>query len=271
LWKYNSPEEIMRHKRLTVLTSLLLFIAQICPIAAISETEEENGELSGQTTEDLLTAKKTIEEAIGLEPNMDNGRRIYVICASCHEPEGWGTKDGYYPQIAGQLPSILIKQIADIRAANRDNPTMYPFTLSQILPTPQDVADVAAYVARLPMTRNNGQGPGTDLEHGKKIYEEYCKECHGDNGEGDESEQGPLIQGQHYDYLVRQFEWIRDGKRRNADPDMVEQIEGFTARDIEAQMDYISRIKPPSERLADENWRNPDFRTYVPPPATSRH
>jgi len=32
----------------------------------------------------------------------------------------------------------------------------------------------------------------------------------------------PLIQGQHYNYQVRQFEWIRTGKRRNADEEMME-------------------------------------------------
>ena len=259
----------MRYERLTVPAVLFFFVALFGSAAVLSESQDEE-ETTEPTSEELNAAKEMIEQAIGLEPDLDNGRRIYVICAPCHEPEGWGTTDGYYPQIAGQLPSILIKQMADIRAINRDNPTMYPFTLGQILPTPQDVADVAAYVAQLPMTENNGRGPGTDLEHGKEIYVEYCAKCHGENGEGDESKHGPLVQGQHYNYLVRQFEWIRDGKRRNADAEMVEQIKGFSRRDIEAQMDYISRIKPPKEKLADGYWRNPDFRTYVPPPKSGK-
>jgi cytochrome c553 len=182
-------------------------------------------------------AVQQIEKAIHLTPDIENGREVYRLCAVCHMPEGWGTVDGYYPQVAGQLSKVIIKQLADILARNRNTPTMFPFTLLEHLQL-QEFADVAAYLARLPMMRDNGLGPGTDLEHGKRLYEENCVDCHGSNGEGIENEYMPLIQGQHYNYLVRQFEWIRDKKRRNADDDMVEQIQGFTDRDISAIMDY---------------------------------
>jgi len=69
-------------------------------------------------------------------------------------PEGWGTEDGYYPQLAGQHSSVIIKQLADILARNRDTPTMLPFTLLENL-QPQEFADVAAYLASQPM---NGEG-----------------------------------------------------------------------------------------------------------------
>jgi cytochrome c553 len=71
-----------------------------------------------------------------------------------------------------------------------------------------------------------------------------------------------LLQGQHYQYLYRQFIWIRDGRRRNADKQMVKQIQGFNPRDISAVMDYVSRLQPPEEKLAPENWLNPDFPKY---------
>jgi len=139
---------------------------------------------------------------------------------------------------------------------------MFPFTLLENL-QPQEFADVAAYMARQPMTRDNGIGPGTDLDRGKRLYEENCVDCHGINGEGIEKDYMPLIQGQHFNYLVRQFEWIREGKRRNADKEMVEQIKGFSDRDISAVMDYTSRLKPPAGRLAPLDWRNPDFPDFV--------
>ncbi len=203
-------------------------------------------------------AMKQIEEAIHLTPDIDNGREVYRICAVCHMPEGWGTEDGYYPQIAGQHSTVIIKQLADILARNRDTPTMFPFTILENL-QPQEFADVAAYLARQPMRRDNGLGPGTDLERGKRLYEENCIDCHGEKGEGTQKDYMPLIQGQHYNYLVRQFEWIRTGKRRNADNEMVAQIQGFTDRNISAIMDYTSRLKPPPGRLAAPGWRNPDF------------
>jgi cytochrome c553 len=214
------------------------------------------------SAQDINQAVRQVEEAMHLIPNVDNGREVYRLCAVCHFPEGWGTEDGYYPQLAGQHFSVIIKQLADILARNRDTPTMFPFALLQNL-RPQEFADVAAYLSRLPMTSSNGLGPGTDLDHGKKLYEENCVDCHGKEGEGIERKYMPLIQGQHYNYLVRQFEWIRSGKRRNADEEMVEQIQKFTERDVSAIMDYTSRLKPPADRLATSGWRNPDYPSFV--------
>ncbi len=205
------------------------------------------------------TSTSDQEEAMKLTPNLQNGRAIYETCAICHTPFGWGTPDGRYPEIAGQHPNVLIKQLADIRNGNRDNPTMYPFTLPNILATSQDVADIAAYVAQLPMNPANLVGLGNDLAHGKKLYEDNCVECHGANGEGNNEEYYPRLQGQNYRYLLRQMHWIRDGKRRNADKNMVEQIQRFSERDMRAVIDYASRLRPDEKLVAKPDWRNPDF------------
>lgn len=212
-------------------------------------------------------AQAEYEEVMALTPDVANGRKVYITCAVCHRPEGWGTPDGTYPQIAGQLRTVIIKQLADIRARNRDNPLMYPFSLPRILGGPQNVADVAAYLAQLPMNPQNGVGPGTDLELGAKVYKDNCVKCHGDQGLGDEQEHLPAIAGQHFNYLVRQFQAIRDGRRKNSDPKMVDQIKGFSPREELAVLDYTSRLRPPAERLGPPDWRNPDFAGYAYPPS----
>ncbi len=58
---------------------------------------------------------------------------------------------------------------------------------------------------------------------------------------------------------MRQFEWIRDGKRRNANPDMVKQIAGFSDDDMKAVMDFVARQKPPKEMVGPVGWENPDY------------
>lgn len=204
-----------------------------------------------------------VEMALELTPDINNGRRVYMTCAVCHRPEGWGTPDGTYPQLAGQLRSVVIKQLADIRARNRDNPIMFPFAVPAILGGPQEIADVAEYISSLPMNPANTQGPGTDLDHGASLYQEYCTDCHGTKGEGDARKHIPLLQGQHYQYLMRQFEWIRSGKRRNSDKEMVKQIKRFSTRDVSAVLDYASRLRPPEKRLAKPGWLNPDFPKFV--------
>lgn len=204
------------------------------------------------------------EEALNLIPDLENAIEIYEVCAACHLTEGWGTKDGTFPQLAGQHMAVAIKQLSDIRALNRDNPTMYPFALPEAIGGPQALVDVSAYIAQLPMNPDNGKGEweeGTpQFEQGKKLYKDNCVQCHGETGRGDVEKFYPLIQGQHYLYMLRQFEWIRDGKRRNANPDMIKQIQGFSDLDMKKVVNYVSRIPVPPELLAPSvDYLNPDF------------
>jgi cytochrome c553 len=158
----------------------------------------------------------------------------------------------------------LVKQLSDIRAKNRDNPTMYPFALPESIGDEQALADVVAYIAKLPMNPEPGRGEWDEktpeFAQGKKLYDDNCVKCHGKKGEGKAKEFYPRIQGQHYNYMLRQFEWIRDGKRRNANPDMVKQIKGFSDKDMKMVINYVSHLKVPKSDLAPSaDWVNPDF------------
>jgi len=209
----------------------------------------------GETNQEV----NEIEQALHLTPNLENGKNVYEVCSACHLPEGWGKEDGTFPQLARQHRPVLIKQLADIRAKNRDAPTMYPFATPQSIGGAQALADVTAYITKLPMNPKNGVGPGNDLTYGEKLYQDNCTKCHGEKGEGLAEKFYPRIQGQHYKYMLRQFEMIRDGKRRNANPDMVKQIKSFSDKDMQAVIDYASRLKPKKEDLAEPGWKNPDF------------
>lgn len=215
------------------------------------------------------------DEALTLTPDRERGIAVYEVCSACHLLEGWGQEDGTFPQLAGQHAAVMIKQLADIRAGNRDNPTMYPFALDdqimaaagyshgEIKPA-QLVADVADYVEKLPMNPANGKGPWNQLfpefKEGERLYKENCVKCHGENGEGSAEKFYPKIHGQHYKYMLRQFEWIRDGKRRNANPDMVKQIQNFSDKDMQMVINYTSRLPIPKDKLAPSaDWQNPDY------------
>ncbi|MCL1860765.1 MAG: c-type cytochrome [Proteobacteria bacterium] len=186
-------------------------------------------------------------EALKLKGDKTNGEEAYEVCGACHLPSGAGRSDGTFPQLAGQHTTVLIKQMADIRAGLRDNPTMYPFAV--VLTDPQELADVSAYIESLCIPTDHGKYEGSDMalqvSKGKELYEKQCLECHGKNGEGDKAKFYPVIAGQHYKYLLRQMTEIRDGHRRNANPDMVKIIKPYTDDMLVAISAYQSSLKMP--------------------------
>jgi cytochrome c553 len=199
------------------------------------------------------------EEALTLTPDVANGLAIYRECAACHEPEGWGRNTGSIPQIAGQHRKVVIKQLADFRAGNRDSVLMVPYATVETIGGTQALADVAEYISTLEISVDNGKGPGTKLALGEKLYGQHCLECHGKNGEGSNDGLAPRIQAQHYKYMLRQFHWIRDGKRRNASPEMTALAMDLDDEEIEAVLDYSSRLQPEEPLRAPPDWKNPDF------------
>lgn len=209
--------------RQRTITGLILILSWVISPCAISSSDE-------------------INQALEHEPNIENGRKIYPLCASCHLEDGMGKKNGSFPVIAGQHRKVLIKQLADIRARNRQNPTMYPFSDPATIGSVQSITDVTAYIASLPVVSKPGVGKGDYLELGKNIYQQRCQQCHGSNGEGNNDAFFPKLQGQHYAYLLRQLKWIKHGYRKNSNPVMVEVLKDLAENELDAISDYLSRL-----------------------------
>ena len=198
-------------------------------------------------------------EALSKKGDPAAGEESYETCVACHLASGAGRPDGTYPQLAGQHTTVLIKQMADIRAGLRDNPTMYPFAAT--LTDAQELANVAAYIEKLCIPLDHGHydskpldagkdwkapaDTGKRIAEGKLLYEQECQECHGKNGEGNKEKFYPVIAGQHYKYLLRQMTEIRNGHRRNANPDMVKVIKKYTNDQLISISAYQSSLLMP--------------------------
>lgn len=177
------------------------------------------------------------------DPN--KGKEAYVICRGCHKADAAGRDQAECPpQLAGQHAPVLIKQMLDVRSGRRDNPHMHPFITPDVL-APNQLADIAAYLSRLPQPAGNGKGPGQDLDLGQHLYQRDCAVCHGKRGEGDAKRLYPRVAGQHYAYLYRQGLEIRDQVRGNANPEMVRLIHHYTDTDLGAVSDYMARLPVP--------------------------
>lgn len=183
-------------------------------------------------------------QALRAKGDAARGEITFEICQGCHRAHALGRPDGSYPRLAGQHDTVLIKQMTDVRAGRRRNDQMLPFADRHVI-SPQDIADIAAYLTALPVPDNNGKGPGDNLAAARKLYEADCADCHGKAGEGDASRFYPRVSGQHYKYLLREAIDIRDGRRANAYPRMREIVKSLSDSQLSELADVMSRFPLP--------------------------
>jgi cytochrome c553 len=175
-----------------------------------------------------------------LTGDAERGKRAWGICSGCHGAEGFGRSDGVVPSVAGQLAPVIVKQLVDIRTGRRDSVFMYRFAVT--LTDPQEVADLASYLASLEPSKENGKGSGLTVEQGRTLYERHCVACHGRRGEGEGSLFFPRLTGQHAKYVRRSLLEIKEGTRRNANATMQKVLQDLTAKDLDALADYVSQL-----------------------------
>lgn len=191
--------------------------------------------------------KGELKTALQANADMTRGAAAFEPCQGCHRKDGSGRVSGAYPRLSGQHATVLMKQMADIRSGRRSNPKMEPFIDDHVL-TPFEIADIAVYLQSLPIALDNGKGPGSGLTMGKQLYDKDCAGCHGGQGEGAAAKFYPMVAAQHYRYLLREVQLIRDGDRRNANPDMVRVIKPYTSGELEAVADYMAAFAPPKKQ-----------------------
>lgn len=196
---------------------------------------------------------ETISVELTFRPNLENGARVYEVCESCHLPDGWGNRDGVYPQLAGQQASVLMQQLLDIRSGERDNPVMYPFVQERTIGGYQNLADVVAYISTLPMTDSHGKGEwdisSPEYAQGESLYQNKCASCHGELAQGNYADKTPRLQGQHYAYLQQQVKLIT-AHRRKTHPGMLAVVKTLALDEVDKVLNYISRIPVPDSDLA---------------------
>lgn len=79
-------------------------------------------------------------------------------------------------------------------------------------------------------------GFAQDAAKGKTLYA-VCIQCHGEKGEGNPSQKGPKLSGQHDWYVIKQVTDIKSGVRKN--PEMLPHVKGLSEQDIKDLAAYI--------------------------------
>jgi len=190
------------------------------------------------------SAQQEYDSVVRSKADPLHGEKLFETCAACHGPNGAGVSDGSVPAIAAQHFRVLAHALVDYRRDKRWDQRMEHFTDAHHLNDVQDIADVAAYVSRLPATRSLGRGSGKYLVNGAHVYSRECASCHGAAAEGDNRQRYPRLAGQHYEYVLRQLHDAVEGRRPNFPPEHIRLLEQLRGPELVGVADYVSRLGP---------------------------
>lgn len=146
------------------------------------------------------------------------GKKLHEDCAQCHGDAG-NTDTPDVPDLGGQDPLYVFKQLSDYKAGTRSSSIMNEAAkgLSE-----RDMADLAAfYAAQKPFHGKPvaASGPAAirlaTLGDGRRLIP-ACDACHGDRGAKNPGYYGlPVLQDQKFQDMTVQLMAFRSGERGN--------------------------------------------------------
>ncbi len=180
--------------------------------------------------------------AIIASGNAELGKELAeeMECSGCHGDTGI-SEDGEFPNLAGQRPAYIVKQLHDYKSGARATDTMQDFTEELDM---KKMADLAAfYAAQKPAEMAGDIAPKLAVETDKARFMIACDKCHGIKGIG-RGFDAPRLAGQQLDYLQSTMEAFRDGERANDHYERMRFIaKTITKDEIKALVKYYA-MKP---------------------------
>jgi cytochrome c553 len=148
----------------------------------------------------------------GTGASVGRGATLALNCTMCHGAQGMSASNA--PNLAGQYPEVVIKQLRDYRDGKRVSAVMQGLAARL---SDEAIADLAAYYASLPKARTSPTTYDESLPPLVRVGAPLrniapCVSCHGGI---DQKLGAPWIEGMPKDYLVAQLRAFRSGERRN--------------------------------------------------------
>jgi cytochrome c553 len=188
---------------------------------------------------DLSMTRPGSSEAVG------RGATLALNCTMCHGTQGLSTSDA--PNLAGQYPEVIIKQLHDFKSGYRESTIMQALARSL---SDRDITDLSAYYAYLPKARN---APTTYAEALPALVRvgaplrniAPCIACHGSVAQ---KVGAPWLEGMPRDYLVTQLTNFRSGMRHNdGESQMRNMARAMTTQEIAELAAFYARRGPTAE------------------------
>jgi cytochrome c553 len=162
----------------------------------------------------------------------------------CHGAQGMSRSDA--PNLAGQYPEVIRKQLLDYKSGNRANPIMVALATSL---SEENIADLAAYYATLPKARTAPTTYDESLPALVRVGDPMrniapCISCHGGV---DQKLGAPWLEGMPKQYLVDQLQAFKEGRRRNdGQQQMRNMARPMTTQEIDAVATFYARKAAPT-------------------------
>jgi len=180
------------------------------------------------------------------------GTFVALNCGACHGDSGI-SEASWIPSLAGMLPEVTVKQLADFRTGHRSFPVMNAIATAL---SADQVRDVAAYYAGLkpaaeivrPGLLAGNRGPRSSDPIIRLVYAgdpsrgiAPCASCHGIDGQ---KLAAPVLAGQHKAYIEQQLAGFRSGTRRNDEGEQMRVVAAkLTDTEINGLASFLSSGK----------------------------
>jgi cytochrome c553 len=203
----------------------------------------------------LMLCPAAVAPAQPTERAPDTMEARLLACAACHGRQGEGTKNDYFPRLAGKPAGYLMNQLVAFRDGRRRYPPMnylleyIPdpylqkmadyFAALRPPPVPQAIADVSSAVG----ARGRSLVTEGDPAHGVPA----CSGCHGPTLTGMEPAI-PGLTGLHASYVSAQLGAWRYGTRTAPAPDCMQLVAAsLTESDVTAVAAWLASLPIPPD------------------------
>jgi cytochrome c553 len=178
-----------------------------------------------------------------------------LACAACHGRQGEGTKNDYFPRLAGKPAGYLMNQLVAFRDGRRRYPPMN--YLLEYIPDSylQKMADYFAALRPTPVPQTVAAASPALLARGRSLATEGdpahgvppCAGCHGPALTG--MEPGiPGLTGLHASYISAQLGAWRYGTRTATPPDCMQFVAAsLTESDVTAVAAWLASLPIPPD------------------------
>ncbi len=186
--------------------------ASICRAAGVPSTWSQGG---ASTKEGSPASNVVLERTMAIAGTSDavgRGATLALNCTMCHGAQGMSVSN--VPNLAGQYPEVVMKQLHDYKSGKRNSSIME--ALAKNL-SDKDIDDLAGYYAYLPKARTAPTTYNESLPALVRVGAPMrniapCISCHGGV---DQKLGAPWIEGMPKEYLVTQLTAFKSAARKN--------------------------------------------------------